>query len=203
MEDFESLEVIEEDKKEKFSFNFSEYKFAFYTGLFYVFGLFAGSYFYKLAGGEKLSSILEINDDTFLNLFITNFCLYFSIFLITTFLGFCLIGKPVIYIIPVFIGIGVGMRLAYYFINYQTKGVGYTLIMMLPYIALFITIISYTIDTGTMLSSNLLRLTKGEGQEKLELTPYLKRYLIYSLIIIFITLADCAMTKLLFSVVTI
>lgn len=206
MSEFKGFEIVnqkDEKKSKKFNFNFSENKYIFYTALFYAFGLFTGAYFYKIVGSEALDNVLEITDNAFTQLFLSDFCLYFSIFSITVFLGFCLFGKPVIYIVPVFIGIASGMRLSYYCLNYQAKGVGYSLIMIIPYIALFLTVISYTIDNGAKLSSMLITMTKGESNGKLELSPYLKKYLVYTAMIIVISLFDSAVTKLLFSVVTI
>lgn len=194
---------IKNEKENKNTIGFSDNKFIFYCSLFYCLGLFIGSYFYKLAQSEKLNNIIEIKDGTFAELFISNFCLYFSVFLVTAFLGFCLIGKPIIYLIPIFIGIGIGTRLGYYFINYSTKGVGYSLIMIVPYIALFMSVISFTIDTSNALSTKLISLTKGEGGKDFEIAPYLKKYLIYSLLIVGVTVLDSGLTKLLFSVVTI
>lgn len=196
-----NLAEIKEEKKN--NFNFEENKFAFYSALFYALGLFLGSYFYKLAQSDKLNTLAVIKDNDFKILLLSDFCLYFSIFLIAAFLGFCLISKPIIYSIPVFIGIATGTRIAYYFVNYSTKGVGYSLIMIIPYIALFITVISFTINTSNELSSKLINLTKGEGEKKFELTPYLKKYLLYFAVIIAVSLLDSGLTKVLFSVVTI
>ena len=203
MKDGEIFDLGEiKEKKKNFSFN--DNKFAFYSALFYSLGLFLGSYFYKLAQSDKLNSLVAIKDSDFKNLLLSDFCLYFSVFLISAFLGFCLISKPVIYLIPVFIGIDTGTRIAYYFVNYSTKGVGYSLIMIIPYIALFITVISFTIKTSNELSAKLINLTKGEGDaQKFELPPYLKKYLLCFGVIILVSIVDSGLTKLLFSVVTI
>lgn len=197
------LNEIAEIKEKKNSFSFADNKFAFYSGLFYSLGLFLGSYFYKIAESERLNNIVAIKDGNFTTLLLADFCLYFSVFLVSAFLGFCLISKPIIYFIPVFIGVATGTRIAYYFINYSAKGVGYSLIMIIPYIAMFITVISFTINTSNDLSSRLVELTKGESDKKFELTPYLKKYMLYFLVIIAVSLCDSGLTKLLFSVVTI
>lgn len=194
------LVKVNEEKK---AFSFEENKFVFYTALFYSLGLFMGSYFYKLAQSDKLDNLVKIKDGSFLLLLVSSFCLYFSVFLISSFLGFCLIGKPIINVIPILIGMGTGIRLAYYFISSASKGVGYSLIMIVPYTALFVTVISYTINNSNCLSTRLVLLTKGEGDKNFELSPYLKKYLIYSLLIALAALLDSALTKLLFSVVTI
>lgn len=191
------------NKDEKVNFNFSDNRFIFYCGLFYAVGLFLGSYFYKLAQSEKLNELVMIKDNSFTNLMFSNFCAYFSLFLITAFLGFCLISTPLINIVPLFIGAATGGRLSYYFINYSAKGVGYSLIMIVPYIALLITTIAYTMKVSVELSSKMRDMVKGESKQPFELNPYLKQYLLLAAAIIAVSLVDSGLTKLLFSVVTI
>ena len=147
--------LVTTNKEEKNSFDFSENKFIFYCGLFYAVGLFIGAYFYKIAQSDKLNELVIIKDNTFSNLMFSNFCAYFSLFLITAFLGFCLISAPLINIVPIFIGIATGSRLSYYFVNYDAKGVGYSLIMIVPYIALLITTIAYTMKVSVELSTKI------------------------------------------------
>lgn len=191
------------NKKEKSIFDFSENKFIFYCGLFYAVGLFIGSYFYKLAQSDKLNELVMIKDNSFANLMLSNFCAYFSLFLITAFLGFCLISTPLINIVPIFIGIATGSRLSYYFVNYDAKGVGYSLIMIVPYIALLITTIAYTMKVSVELSAKIRNLVKGESKDPFEINPYLKKYLLLAVAIIVVSVIDSGLTKLLFSVVTI
>lgn len=190
-------------KEESVTFDFSDNRFIFYCGLFYAVGLFLGSFFYKLAQSDKLNELVMIRDNSFPNLILSNFCVYFSLFLITAFLGFCLISTPLINIVPLFIGAATGGRLSYYFINYSAKGVGYSLIMIVPYIALLITTIAYTMKVSVELSSKIRNLVKGNSKEPFEINPYLKKYLLLAVAIIAVTVIDSGLTKLLFSVVTI
>ena len=189
--------------KPKSNFDFNENKFILYCGLFYAVGLFIGSYFYKIAQSEKLNELVMIKDNSFANLIFSNFCVYFSLFLITAFLGFCLISAPLINIVPIFIGIASGIRLSYYFVNYAAKGVGYSLIMIVPYIALLITTIAYTMKVSVELSSKIRNLVKGESKEPFEINPYLKKYIVLAAAIIAVSVIDSGLTKLLFSIVTI
>lgn len=189
--------------EEKAGFDFSENRFIFYCGLFYAVGLFIGSYFYMIAQNDTLNELVMIKDDSFPNLLFSNFFAYFSLFLVTAFLGFCLISTPLINIVPIFIGIATGGRLSYYFINYSAKGVGYSLIMIVPYIALLITTIAYTMKVSVELSAKMKSLVKGESKQPFELNPYLKKYLILAAAIILVAIVDSGLTKLLFSVVTI
>lgn len=198
VKDFDNIK-----KKSTLNFNFSENKSSAYAMLFYSFGLFIGAFFYKIAQSDNLNKIIMVQNDNIKELLIRNFCIYLTIFLMTAFFGFCLIGKPIAYIVPVFVGIGIGCKLGYYFVNYSTKGIGYSLIMIVPYIALFMCILLYTISTTSDLSSSLIKLAKGEGGNRIELPPYYKKYIIYFALIIAVAVLDSVLTKLLVSVVTI
>lgn len=194
-----------EKKKLNFSFDFNDYKSVLYTALFYSFGLFVGAYFYKITQFESLNNMLAPKNDDFLNLFIENFCLYFSIFVLVVFLGFCLIGFPIINIIPTVIGIFTGIKISYFLICYAAKGVGYCLIMIAPFAALFLTVIAFTIEISTELSKNLMLLTKQDDVEKgdIDIKKQVKKYLIFSLVILAVSAINSIMTCLLYSVVTI
>ncbi|MDE5974260.1 MAG: hypothetical protein K2G73_06280, partial [Eubacterium sp.] len=82
-------------------------------------------------------------------------------------------------------------------------GVGYSLIMIVPYIALLITTIAYTMKVSVELSTKMRSLVKGDSKEPFEINPYLKKYLILAVAIIAVSVIDSGLTKLLFSVVTI
>lgn len=200
-----SKEDEQKDKKKIFDFSFESYKSVLYTALFYSFGLFLGSYFYKITQFESLNKLLAPSTNDFISLFLENFCLYFSIFVFVVFLGFCLIGYPVINIIPTVIGVFTGIKIAYFLISYATKGVGYCLIMIVPFSALFLTVIAFTIEISTELSKNLLILTRQDGNEEIDIDikKHVKKYLIFSLLILAVSAVNSAMTCLLYSVVTI
>lgn len=207
---FESEEFFNTDnktsdkEKKDISELFEEYKSIIYTALFYSFGLFIGSYFYKMASTELLDSLLKPESQSIINLFISNFCIYFSLFLLVVFLGFCLIGYPIINIIPTVIGLVTGIRAAFFFTNYSVKGIGYSLVMLVPYIALFLTVIAFTIKLSTSLSKELIGLTKNSDEHtELSLKPYIRKYLLFALCIAITSLIDAGLTNLLFTIVTI
>lgn len=209
--DDEELLIFEKDtpddeKKEKksFSFDFQEYKSVIYTAVFYAFGLFVGSYFYRIASTDTLNELLKPQQQSILSLFASDFCVYFSLYLIVVFLGFCLIGYPVVNIIPTVIGIVIGIKTAYLFINYSLKGIGYSVVMLVPYAALFLTVITFTIQISSNLSKELMSITKkSEENTQLNLKPYIKKYFILALCIAVTALIDAGLTNLLFTVVTI
>lgn len=198
----EILKVDEEINDTK-KFDFSENKFALYSFLFYSFGLFIGAYFYKISSNTKIDDLITIKDNTFGVMFATKFCIYFSVFMLVAFLGFCLISYPIINIFPLMIGVFNGIKIGFYYLTYQAKGIGYSLIMIVPYTALFITVISFVINNSTSLSKDIRALTKGERELNFDLAPYIKEYLILALIITVVALIDCSLTKLLINVVTI
>ncbi len=202
-EDLLSEELIP-DKKKKISLSFTEYKSFIYTVLFYSFGLFIGSYFYKITQFESLNNLLEAKSIDFLSLFFSSFCIYFSLFLLVMFLGFCMIGYPIINIIPTVIGISSGLRICYYLINYNLKGFGYSLIMIIPFSALLLTVIAYSIELSTRLSKNIYSLAKKDSTyDSIDIKKYIKKYLFYSLLILITAALNSAITCLLYSVVTI
>lgn len=209
--DDEELLIFEKDtpddeKKEKksFRFDFQEYKSVIYTAVFYAFGLFVGSYFYRIASTDTLNELLKPQQQSILSLFASDFCVYFSLYLIVVFLGFCLIGYPVVNIIPTVIGIVIGIKTAYLFINYSVKGIGYSVVMLVPYAALFLTVITFTIQISSNLSKVLMSITKkSEENTQLNLKPYIKKYFILALCIGVTALIDAGLTNLLFTVVTI
>lgn len=201
---FDNDDKNSDNEKKDISELFKEYKSIIYTALFYAFGLFIGSYFYKMASTELLDSLLKPENQSLINLFISNFCIYFSLFLLVVFLGFCLIGYPIINIIPTVIGLVTGIRAAFFFINYSVKGVGYALVMLVPYVALFLTVIAFTINLSTSLSKELISLTKNSDEHmELSLKPYIKKYLLFALCIAVTALIDAGLTNLLFTIVTI
>lgn len=191
-------------KKNKPSFDFNENKSIIYTALFYSFGLFIGAYFYKISSSETLNSLLKPEKENILNLFISNFCIYFSLFVLVVFLGFCLIGYPIINIIPTVIGIVTGIKSSYLYLNYSVKGIGYSLVMLVPYTALLLTVLSFTIKLSSELSKQLISITKNTDEHKeFNIKPYIKKYLLLALCITVTALIDASLTALLFTVVTI
>lgn len=204
----EKKEQVTPEKKKKKEFNalelFMQNKSLIYTCIFYSFGLFLGSYFYKISSSDTLNNLLKPQNESTLVLFISYFCVYFIFFAVTVFLGFCLIGYPIINLIPVLIGIITGIEAAYLFINYSTKGVGYAIIMVLPYTSLFMTVTAFTAALSTKLSKQLGNIAKSsESNKSLIIKPYISKYLLLALCVAITALIQAMLTNLLYSVVTI
>lgn len=190
--------------KSNISFDFFEWKTFLYSAIFYCCGLFAGSYFYKISNSKVLDNMLKPEKQGLINMFASNLTIYLVLFLLVIFLGFCLIGFPVINIIPALIGIEYGMELAYLYINNGTKGIAYSIIMIVPFASAFLCVISLAIKYSSDMSKKLLKLTKGEEpSSEFNIKPYLKKILILGLIIILISFLSAVLKSLLFGVVTI
>lgn len=174
-----------------------------YSIVFYACSLAIGTVLYRLLQSSALDSVLKPSNANFSKLFSQNICNYLSLFLITVFLAFCLIGYGLINIIPCIIGIQVGMKAAYFYINYQAKGVGYTILMIAPFAALFLTVLIFVIQTSSNMSKQIVDLTKNNLDYKLEVKPTLRKFLIYGLIIIAFSGVCALIETLLKSVVTI
>ena len=90
-----------------------------------------------------------------------------------------------------------------FYINYQAKGVGYTILMIAPFAALFLTVLIFVIQTSSNMSKQIVDITKNNLDYKLEVKPTLRKFLIYGLIIIAFSGVCALIETLLKSVVTI
>ena len=194
---------LEDEKKTDIEKIIVDNKTVIYSIVFYACSLAIGTVLYRLLQSSALDSVLKPSNANFSKLFSQNICNYLSLFLITVFLAFCLIGYGLINIIPCVIGIQVGMKAAYFYINYQAKGVGYTILMIAPFTALFLTVLIFVIQTSSNMSKQIVDITKNNLDYKLEVKPTLRKFLIYGLIIIAFSGVCALIETLLKSVVTI
>lgn len=208
MEDFEFEEKVElEDNKEKKDFYtiFKENKTFIYPIIFYIAGLICGSFIYKKCQNDVLNEILTSSNEPFMQLFINNLSLYFLLFTISVLIGLCLVGFPFINFIPMFIGFETGMKIAYYYINYSVKGMGYSLIMIAPFVCFYLTVIMYSISLSYEISKNIYNITikKENCEEEFDYKIYLKKYLIYAAIIFLVSLINTAISTALSGIIAI
>lgn len=193
-----------EHKKPAIDFCFEKDKYLIYAAVFYSCGVALGSSLYKFSASDTLNNILMLNGDTaFINLFLSDLCVYLALFLLIVFLGLCLIGYPVMNIIPAFMGMEYGMKISYYLTNYSVKGVGYALLMIIPFCSVFVTAISYTLRISAEISKSLMSLTKEGSSGGFDIRPYAKEYAIIGTAIIISCLASAGITVLLSKLVTI
>lgn len=191
-------------KNDKIDYNqvFLNNKSFIYSGLFYSFGLFIGAMLYKIAQSKILDSILKPKNSELSQLLTSNIFLYLAVFLFVMFLGFCLVGYQILNAVPLLIGIKTGLIIGFYFINFAIKGFAYSVVMVAPYTALFVTVISFTIRQSSDFSREILDITKGRSvnyQPKM----HLKMYLVLGLVVIATAVIKSLLTNLLLDVVTI
>ena len=197
-----------ETKKEKKSFYevFTEYKTVIYSSVFFAAGLLCGALLYKNCRTDALDEIIKTaagND--FLNLFINNLGFYFLVFALTVLLGICLVGFPIINAVPLIIGVQAGLEIAYYYLNFGFKGFGYCILMIAPFVSSFLTVIVYTVSLSSELSRKIYDLTIGKKDtaEKIEYKKYMKKYLLYAIMIVIVALVNSGITAALSGIITI
>ncbi len=174
---------------------FVENKSVLYGILFYAAGLLCGAFLYQKCQTDELNELITVNSSgDFINLFINNLGFYFLVFAATVVLGLCLVGFPFIYFVSLIIGVYAGIKVAYYCINYTAKGFGYSLLMIAPFMCSFLTVIIYTISLSSDLSKGIYNITvnKNEKNEKIAYGAYIKKYALYALELIAVSLLNAA-----------
>lgn len=196
---------IRKEKKSLYEI-FTEYKTVIYSSVFFAAGLLCGALLYKNCRTDALDEIIKTaagND--FLNLFINNLGFYFLVFALTVLLGICLVGFPIINAVPLIIGVQAGLEIAYYYLNFGFKGFGYCILMIAPFVSSFLTVIVYTVSLSSELSRKIYDLTIGKKNtaEKIEYKKYMKKYLLYALMIVIVALVNSGITAALSGIITI
>lgn len=196
---------IRKEKKSLYEI-FTEYKTVIYSSVFFAAGLLCGALLYKNCRTDALDEIIKTaagND--FLNLFINNLGFYFLVFALTVLLGICLVGFPIINAVPLIIGVQAGLEIAYYYLNFGFKGFGYCVLMIAPFVSSFLTVIVYTVSLSSELSRKIYDLTIGKKDtaEKIEYKKYMKKYLLYALMIVIVALVNSGITAALSGIITI
>lgn len=205
-------EIIIDNKNSKPNINISDEiiknKNLIYPLLFYISGLLLGSVLYtaisKTAVFNLMESIFKLQNEGFLELFINKFSTYFSVFTITILFGMCLVGFPFINFIPLLCGIEIALRISYFYVNYSAKGIGYSLLMIIPESAVFLLVLIHTIDKSNSLSKSIFSITMKKN-ENIDFQPavYLKSFGLYAVLIIIISAVNALVTYLLENLISI
>lgn len=194
---------IEKNSKDLITI-FTENKTVFYSVVFYAAGLLCGAYAYKKCQNNILNDFISSKSDEFLQLFLNNLSIYLLIFVISVLLGVCLVGFPFINLIPLAIGFESGMKVSYYYINYSIKGIGYSLIMVAPFVCLFLSVIIYSISMSYDMSKKIYEITiKKTDITDFEYKLYLKKYLIYACLVLAVALINTAVSTALSGIISI
>ena len=168
--------------KQKFDFeDFVESNRQFiYLLLIYIAGVLAGSLLFRSLELSKfsnfLSDFLTIKSDSLLSVVIDRL----SVYTVTILLGLCIIGFPIINAVPFLCGFEIAVKIAFYYNMYSLKGIGYSLLMIVPEASAFMVILFFTIASSKELSKNIFDISHQKNTEKqLVLKDYLKSFLIY------------------------
>lgn len=119
--------------KKEFDFDdfFESNKQYIYLILIYISGLLAGTLLFRSLNLIRFSStigeILAIKSDSLLAVFTDRLSVYLLIYVFTILLGLCIIGFPIINLVPFLCGFEISIKIAYYFNIYSLKGIGYSL----------------------------------------------------------------------------
>ena len=207
-DEFKELEkafTFEEEKEKKDLFAlFSENKTFLYSVIFYAAGLFCGSYVYLKCQNEILNGLLVAQSEDFLQSFLNNLSLYMLIFAVSVLLGVCLVGFPLLNMIPLLVGFESGMKVAYYYINHGVKGIGYSFLMVAPFVCLFLTVLIYSISMSYDMSRNIYEITVKKSEiESFNYKIYLKKYLLYAALIAAVSLINTAVSSVLSGIIAI
>lgn len=190
------IDYIEIIKKNK------EYLFLF---LLYIFGVLSGVLlFSNIDISHLIKSILSIDYSSFISLFLNRLCLYLLVFTISVLMGLCLIGFPFVNIIPFICGIEIGIKLSYYYVLNGVKGIGYSLLLIIPECSAFITVLFFTIRISNELSKYIFDSSiKKDTAESSDIKLYLKKFLIYAVIVIIIATINATLEYLLKPIINI
>lgn len=172
--------------KQKFDFeDFVESNRQFiYLLLIYIAGVLAGSLLFRSLELSKfsnfLSDFLTIKSDSLLSVVIDRLSVYLLVYTVTILLGLCIIGFPIINAVPFLCGFEIALKIAFYYNMYSLKGIGYSLLMIVPEASAFMVILFFTIASSKELSKNIFDISLQKNTEKqLILKDYLKSFLIY------------------------
>lgn len=202
-----AFSIKEEPKLSAWDIIINEREFI-YPLLFYASGLLIGSFSYSLLNSDAfikvLNSIFESNQNDFGSLFICNFALYISFFMVSLLLGMCLFGYPVINVIPLIMGVIIAIKVTYFYTTYSVKGIGYSLLMIIPEASLLVCAIMYTVSSGTKLSKYIFNKTSNnDSAGELQIKKLLTHYLIYASVVAISALINSLLTFLLKSIIKI
>lgn len=172
----------------------------------YVFGLIAGSICYNSIDSESVKAVtdelLAFKQKSFVDQLIDDLCLNVSLYFLTFIFGLCCIGLPAVSLMPFVIGIINSVKISYFYINYGIKGIGYTLLMILPGASLFVAVSILSASNGIEMSRVLFNAALRSGSFDRSLTlSYLKEFLFFGIATIVISVLNALLTTSLSSII--
>ena len=176
--------------------------------LLFAFGILLGTYILK-HNGELMDTIIANafndyieakKDKSIAANFIDSIKINLIFIIISFVLGFCAIGTPLISLIPVVKGIGIGVICGYLYLKYNFSGLGYCVLIIYP--GLIVSMMSLLMACNFSLSFSydmllsVIENNKKELKGEYKLKLFCIRYLIITAISIFGSVVDSFAIKL-------
>ena len=180
------------------AFRWETHRTYIYSLVFYTCGLALGSVLYRQIRSDTVNALLRVGENRFLQLFLNDFCLYFS-----------MIGFPLIHFVPMTCGFAFGMQVCYYYMTFRLKGVLFCVLMVIPAASILLTVVMLTIKISTDMSKSIFHLSvkrddaTGESPAEIQVRDYLKKYLISAAFVALAALCNAGLTSLFSSVISI
>lgn len=170
---------------------------------FYIAGLILGSMLYKNLNLDNLMKLLIANEGKNIeSIFLSKISIYLILYTITILIGLCIVGFPVIQIIPLLTGFCISIKIAYYYNLYSIKGVGFSALAIIPQISAFMIALILTTIKAKSLSKNVYDLAHNKSINEINTTSYLKSFTLYFVAIIIICIVNSLMLYILNSIIT-
>lgn len=159
----------------------------FLLAVIFIIGLIFGSITVKSLSDSLTTQIQTIiqnyfyiqSGQTFFQNFLYTFSSEFLILIIPFIFGMCIIGEPVMWLIPAIRGLGLGLISGYLYKTYSLQGMEYFAIIVLIPSALASAITIFSCQESILMTRDLVHLIKNEKSQKENFTKlYLLRYLV-------------------------
>lgn len=130
--------------------------------------------------------------------FINSLALNAAFMLAAFVFGLCAVGLPLICILPIIRGVGIGMLSGYLYSNFALRGLGYCVLVIYPGLipAIFALLLACSAGINSsyemLLSLSSVKAQRGEGSIKI----YCMRFLIICILIILAAVIDAAASRL-------
>lgn len=140
---------------------------------------------------SKSSQSLGMN---FINSLAVNAAFMLAVFVF----GLCAVGLPLICILPIIRGVGIGMLSGYLYSNFALRGLGYCVLVIYPGLtpAIFALLLACSAGINSsyemLLSLSSAKAQRGEGSIKI----YCMRFLIICILIVLAAVTDAAASRL-------
>ena len=112
--------------------------------------------------------------------------------------GLCAVGLPLICILPIIRGVGIGMQSGYLYSNFALRGLGYCVLVIYPGLipSIFALLLACSAGINSsyemLLSLSSAKAQRGEGSIKI----YCMRFLIICILIVLAAVTDAAASRL-------